>query len=162
MGNTEGFVQVEVAHIGPKVGGAAEAHLGVHIGPIHVHLAAVAMNEGANGGNLGFKHPVGGGVGDHQRRQVVAVLLSLSPQVGQVNIAILVAGYGHHRHPRHHSAGRVCTVGRLGNQAGNAVMVAAPLVVLANHQQPSVFSLGTGIGLKGNSVEASNFSQPAF
>jgi hypothetical protein len=48
VGNAEGFVQVQVADIGPKVGGAAQPHLGVHVGPIHINLAAVGVDDVAD------------------------------------------------------------------------------------------------------------------
>ena len=68
VGNAEGFVQVEVADIRAKVRRTAETHLGVHVGPIHVDLAAMGVNNLANSGNFRLKDAVGGGVGHHQRR----------------------------------------------------------------------------------------------
>ena len=66
VGDAEGFVQVQVAHIRAKVGGATQPHLGVHVGPVHVHLAAVGVDDVADLPNARLKHPVGGGIGDHQ------------------------------------------------------------------------------------------------
>ena len=45
VGNAEGLVQVQVADVGADVAGPAEADLGVHVGAVHVDLAAVAVDD---------------------------------------------------------------------------------------------------------------------
>ena len=42
MRDAEGLVQVEVADVGADAGRAGEADLGVHVGAVHVDLAAMA------------------------------------------------------------------------------------------------------------------------
>ena len=64
-----------MAHVSPKVRRTAQAHLGVHVGSVHVHLPAVAVDDVANGTNTFLEDAVGRGVSDHQRRQAIAVLL---------------------------------------------------------------------------------------
>ena len=44
----EGLVQVEVADVGADVAGRGQADLGVHVGAVHVHLAAVPVDDGAD------------------------------------------------------------------------------------------------------------------
>ena len=39
MGDAEGLVEVEMAHVSADVAGRAVAHLRVHVGAVHVHLA---------------------------------------------------------------------------------------------------------------------------
>ena len=41
-------MQVEVADVGADVAGAAEADLRVHVGAVHVHLAAVLVDDRAD------------------------------------------------------------------------------------------------------------------
>jgi hypothetical protein len=41
VGDTKCLVEIEMAHISPKVCGATEPHLGIHVGPIHIHLATM-------------------------------------------------------------------------------------------------------------------------
>ena len=44
--DAEGLVQVEVADVGADVARAAEADLRVHVGAVHVDLAAVLVDDG--------------------------------------------------------------------------------------------------------------------
>jgi hypothetical protein len=139
VGDAEGLVQVEVAHVGADVAGAGEAHLhsagrgtsargarlprstpapfphqslrpwpqarafrspqpepqrvaaahlGVHVGAVHVDLAAVGVDDAADLVHALLVHAVRGGVGDHERRQVGLVLLRLLLQLGDVHVAL--------------------------------------------------------------------------
>ena len=45
VGDAEGLVQVDVADVGADVRRAAQADLGVQVGAVHVHLAAVAVDD---------------------------------------------------------------------------------------------------------------------
>ena len=73
VGNAEGLVQVEVADIGAVETRLAQAHLGVEVGAIEIHLAAAGVHQLADAANSRLKHTVGGGIGDHQRRQLLGV-----------------------------------------------------------------------------------------
>ncbi len=46
--DAEGLVQVQVADVGADVARAAEADLGVHVGAVHVDLAAVRVDDVAD------------------------------------------------------------------------------------------------------------------
>ena len=118
-------MQVEVTDIRPEVTGAAQADLSVHVGPVHVDLPAVGMHDLADLGDGRLEHAVGRGVGDHQRSQVVLVLLGLRAQVGEIHIAVAIAGHRHDAHPGHHGRSRVGPVGARGDQAHVAVGVPA-------------------------------------
>jgi hypothetical protein len=50
-------VQVHVAHVGADGGGRGEADLGVHVGAVHVHLAAV-VHDGADLADAFLEHAV--------------------------------------------------------------------------------------------------------
>ncbi len=65
VGDAEGFVQVQVAHVAAEFAGGGHADQGVHVGAVHVHAAAVAVHQGAQFLHAGFKHAVRAGVGDH-------------------------------------------------------------------------------------------------
>jgi hypothetical protein len=88
VGDAKGLVEIEMAHISPKVGWATEPHLGIHIGPVHIHLAAVTMDDVTDFDNGRLKYTVGRGVGHHQRRQALTVLFCLGLQVGHIDIAV--------------------------------------------------------------------------
>ena len=47
VGDAEGFVQVQVAHVAAELAGGGHADQGVHVGAVHVHAAAVAVHQGA-------------------------------------------------------------------------------------------------------------------
>src|SRR5574343_589612 len=159
VGDAEGLVQVHVAHVRANGGGGGEAHLGVHVGPVHVHLTAVLVNGGADVADRLFKHPVGGGVGDHQGGKALGVLLGLGLQVGQIHVAVVVAVHHHHVHAAHLGGGRVGAVGRLGDQAHIAVAVAPGSVVALDGHQAGVLTLGTGVGLHADGVKAGHGAQ---
>jgi hypothetical protein len=46
--NRERLVQIQMADIGADRGRAGQAHLRVHVGAIHVYLAAVLMDDAAD------------------------------------------------------------------------------------------------------------------
>ncbi len=121
----EGFVEVEVADVGADVAGAAEADLGVHVGAVHVDLAAVVVDDAADFLDGFFEDAVGGGIGDHERGEFVSVGFGLGLEVGDVDVALLVAGDGDDLHAGHDGAGGVGAVGGGGDEADVAVAFAA-------------------------------------
>jgi hypothetical protein len=87
VGDAEGFVQVEMADVGADVAGAAEADLGVHVGAVHVDLAAVAWTISQMSDLL--EDAVGAGIGDHQGGEIdFFVLLRPWREVGHVDVAL--------------------------------------------------------------------------
>ena len=160
MGDAEGLVQVEVADIGTEGTRTAQPHLGIEVGPIEVHLAPVPMHHRADLTDAGFKHAVGGGVGDHQRRQPVGVLGRLRRQILLIDVALVITGDSHHLEAGHHGTGGVGAMGAGGDQTDVAMGFTAGAVPGANHQQPGVFPLGTGIGLQRHGGKARQGGQP--
>ncbi|MNM52925.1 hypothetical protein D3C81_640150 [compost metagenome] len=154
VGNTEGLVQVQVRHVATELARGAQADHGVHVGAIQVHLAAVLVNDVADAGDGIFEHAVGRGVGDHQRSQLRPVLLGLELQVGDIDVATLVAVDHHHPHAGHLRRGRVGAMGRRRDQAYIAPCLATAGVVGADRQQAGILTLGTGIGLQRHGVIA--------
>ena len=162
VGDGEGLVEVEVTDVGPNHARAGESDLGVHVGPVHVHLPAVGVNHLRHLEDRALKHPVGGRVGDHQGPEVFAVLLGLGAQVVDVDVAVLVASDHHHLHARHDGAGRVGAVRAVGDQTDVAVALPAGRVVRPDHHQPGKFTLGAAVGLEGNPGKPRDFSQIAL
>ncbi|MNP32653.1 hypothetical protein D3C76_1258480 [compost metagenome] len=66
MGDAESFMQVHVRDVGTDVRGPGQADLGIEVGAVHVHLAAVGMNHRAYLADALFIHAMGRGVGRHQ------------------------------------------------------------------------------------------------
>ena len=162
VGNAEGLVQVEVADIGAIETRLAQAHLGVEVGAIEVNLAAAGVHQLADTANSRLKHAVGGGIGDHQRRQLLGVGSGLGLQVGEINVAGLIAGHRHHLQAGHHGAGWVCAVGTGGNQANGAMGVPLAAVPGPDRQQAGIFPLGAGIGLQRHAGKTGDQRQPAL
>ena len=158
----ECLVEIEVTDVGPNHAWAGESYLGVHVGPVHVHLAPVGVNHLRHVKDRALKHPVGGWVGDHQGPKVLAVLLGLGAQVVDVDVAMLVASDHHHRHARHDGASRVGTVRAVWDQTDVAVALPTGRVVRPDHHQPGKFTLGAAIGLKGNPGKPGDFGQIAL
>src|SRR5690606_8175927 len=92
--DAEGLVQVEVADVGADVAGRGQADLRVHVGAVHVNLAAGGVDRGADFQYRGFEYAVGGRVGDHQRGELGGVFVGLGLEVGDVDVALRVAGDG--------------------------------------------------------------------
>src|ERR1700704_3728792 len=83
VGDAEGLVEIEMANVGAHVAGTAKADLGVHVRAVHVNLAAVGMNDVANLADGGFENTVRGGIGDHQRGEIVLMRVGLRAEIGE-------------------------------------------------------------------------------
>ena len=105
--------------------GPREADLRVHVRAVHVDLAAVLVDDGADLADRLLEDAVRRGVGHHQRAERVRVLRGLRAQVGDVDVAVRVAGDRHDLEAGHHRARRVRAVGGDGDEAHVAVRVAA-------------------------------------
>ena len=162
MGNAEGLVQVQMADIGTKGPRTAQTHLCIEVGAIEVHLTAMAMHQLADAANAGLEHAVGGGVGDHQRRQAVGMLRRASRQILLIDVAVVIAGHRHHLETRHHGTGGIGAMGTGGNQTDIAMVVTSGAMPGPDHEQPGVLPLGTGIGLQRHGCKTRERRKPGF
>ena len=159
VGDAESLVQVQVADVRADVARAAETDLGVHVGAVHVDLAAVLVDDPADLPDRALEDAVGRRVGDHQRGERVAVCGGLGPEVLQIDVAPGVALDRHDLHAGHHRARGVGAVGRLGNEAGGPMGVAPGAVIGPHHQQAGVFALGSRVGLQRDGGKAGDLRQ---
>ena len=143
-------------HVGAHFGRLHDADLGVHIGAVHIHLAAVFMDDAADVADAFFIHAVGGRVGNHQRAQRIFILFGLGFQVGNIHVAVLVGIHDHNLHTGHVGGGGVGAVGGARNQAHVAFGVALRFVVAADGHHAGVFALRAGVGLDTDGVKAGN------
>mmetsp|Transcript_28930 Transcript_28930/g.50887 ORF Transcript_28930/g.50887 Transcript_28930/m.50887 type:complete len:344 (-) Transcript_28930:1552-2583(-) len=157
--DSESFVEVKVADVGADAAGRAEADLGVHVGAVHVHLSSVLVDELADFLDVAFEDSVGGRVSDHECAEVFAVRLDLIDKVIVVDVALLVALDSDDLEPGHDSGSRVGAVGGDRDNADVAVRVSVVLVVGSDTLEAEVFTLGAGVGLEGDGVEAGDVSQ---
>eukprot|EP00967_Tisochrysis_lutea_P102406 scaffold154110_cov28-Tisochrysis_lutea.AAC.2 len=140
MRDAERLVQVEVAHISPEVAGPAEADLCVHVGAVHVDLAAVIMDGVADFDDGLLEDAVSGGV-------------------GHVDVALGVAANGHDAHAAHGGRGGVGAVRRDRDEADIAVALANGLLVGPDGTQPRVLAGGPRVGLERHTREASDLAE---
>ena len=160
VGDAEGLVQVQVAHVGADGAGAREAHLRVHVRPVHVDLAAVGVHDRADLPHVLLEHAVGRGIRDHERAEGRLVRFGLLAEIGEVHVAPVVAGHRHHAKARGDGARRVGAVGGDGNEAHVAVPLASARVIAADGQEPRVLPLGARVRLQGHGGEARDRGEP--
>src|SRR5437879_2895481 len=132
--DAERLMQIEMTDVGADVARPAQADLGVHVGAVHVHLPAVLMNDLADLPDRRLEHAVRRGICHHQRAEGVAMLFGFCFEICDVDGALRVRLHDHDLHSRHHGAGRIRPVRRLGNPAGRAMALTPMLVVRADHQ----------------------------
>jgi hypothetical protein len=161
----EGLVQVEVAHVGADVAGAREAHLCVHVGAVHVHLAAVGVDRAQMSLMDLLKHAVRGRVGDHEAAQRLSlVLLGLGAEVGHIDVARSSHLTTTTSMPGHHRAGGIGAVGRGGDQrrcCGDRFALRLRWY-WSDDQQSGVFALRARVGLERDGIEAGDLAQRIF
>ena len=78
----------------------------------------------------------------------VAMLFRLRFQVGDVDVALLVAPDDHDLHAGHHGGGGIGAVRGRGDEADRAAGIPVGFVPCADHQQSGVLSLCAGIRLQ--------------
>src|SRR5213596_4192439 len=93
MRDAERLVQVEVTDVRAEVSRPAQSYLRIHVGAIHVNLAAVLMDDGAYLLDSLFENAVRGGIGHHQRGEIFVVALGFFPEVLQINVSSCVASH---------------------------------------------------------------------
>ena len=160
--DAEGFVEIQVADIRADQAGRGQADLGVHVSAVHVNLAAGFVDDFTNRADRFLEHAVRRGIGDHQRREIVAVLLGAGGEIGDVDVALLVALHADDFHPGHHRGSGVRAVSGNGNEADVPVRIAARTVVATDREQAGILALRAGVRLERNSGETGDLRQPAF
>ena len=112
VGNTECLVQVQMADIGSQSTRGSKANLCVHVGAVHVDLAAVVVDLLADVDDIRFEHTESAWVGNHNGCQLIFVLLALGLEIGHVKVSGLgVALDDDDTHTGHCGGSRVRTVG---------------------------------------------------
>ena len=140
-------------HVRADFGGFGNANLRVEIRAVHINLAAVVVNNLTRLLHPLFVHAMCRRVGDHERGEIIAVRFGLCLQVGDIDIAVVVAGYQHNLHADHLRAGGISPMRRRRNEADIALRVAAAQVIFANREEAGVFALRTRIWLHAHSIE---------
>mmetsp|Transcript_46287 Transcript_46287/g.117179 ORF Transcript_46287/g.117179 Transcript_46287/m.117179 type:complete len:831 (+) Transcript_46287:42-2534(+) len=157
--DAERLVQVEMAHVGADVARRRQPHLRIHVGPVHVHLATGVVDDLADGVHALLVHAVRGGVGDHERGELVLVGIHLLLEVRHVDVARRVGAHGDDLHARHDGRRGVGAVRGDGDDAHVAVVVAVGLVVGADGHEARVLAGRARVGLQRHGVKAGDGAQ---
>ena len=151
-----------MAYVGADGRRTGQSDLGVHVGAVHVYLAARGVHDVADIAHAVLEHAVRGGIGDHQGVQPAGMLRRPGPQIVHVDVAAVVAGHDDHPHARHGRARRVGAVCRGGDQHDVAIVLAARPPPGADHHQAGQLALGPGVRLQRHGVQAGDGAQRRF
>ncbi len=137
-----------MAHVGTEPAGTGQPDERVQVRAVDVHLATGVVHRSAELGHLRLEHPVGGGIGDHHGGEPVAVFGDLRSNVGQVDVAPVVACDHDDVEASHHRTGRVGAVRTLGDQADAALVVAVGTVIGPDREQSGELALAPSVRLQ--------------
>ncbi len=105
--DAERLVQVQVAHVRAEHPGLGEPHQGVQVRAVHVDQAAAGVHQVTCPPDALLVDAVCRRVGHHERGESLGVRGGLGGQIGQIDVAVGVAGHHNDAHPGHGRAGRV-------------------------------------------------------
>ena len=160
--DAERLVQVEVRHVAAELARLSEPHHRVEVGAVDVHLATGLVDEAADLGDRVLEHTVCRGVGDHDGREVLAVLLELGLEVVEVDLTRGGRLDDDDLEARHDGRRRVRAVRRGGDEADVAVPLTVRLVVGVDREQAGELTLRAGVRLQRDVVVAGDLAQPAL
>ncbi|MCY1378787.1 hypothetical protein D9M69_664500 [compost metagenome] len=112
MRNAEGLVQVHMANVSANIARTSETNERIEVCTVEIDLTTIVVDDFAESLDAFFEHAVGGRIGNHEGRKIVAMLLSLGFQIINVDIAVRTAIDDHNAHASHRCAGRICAVCR--------------------------------------------------
>ena len=160
MGDGERLVQVQVADVAAELARLGPAGERVEVRAVDVDLSAGRVHLVAHVADLRVEDTVGGRVGDHDARDVLAVLLDLRVEIGEVDGAV-VRGLDHDdAQVCQRCRGCVRTVRRGRDEDNVAAVIAVGDVVAADGEQAGELALGTRVGLQGDLGVAGDLSEP--
>jgi hypothetical protein len=146
--DAKGLVQVEMRDVGAEFTRCGQPDERVQVRAVDVHLPAVRMHDLADALDAGLEHAVRRRVRRHDRREPLRVLRSLGFEVGEIDVAVVVAGDDDNLHADHLRRRGIGAVRRRRDQADVAVRFVAARVISLDREQPRVFALRAGVGLQ--------------
>ena len=158
----EGLVEVEVAHVRADVARIGEAHLGIHVGAVHVEESAMAVDDVHDLADADLEDAMRGRVGDHHAGQRVACSGGFFGQFFDVDIAILVAAHQDDVVAGHGCGGGVGAVGGSRDDHYAPAAAAVGVQVAADGHQARILAGSTAVGLQGAAVKAGDDGQVVF
>ena len=151
----ERLVEVELHHVGAHVARLGDAEQRVEVGAVEVEQGAVLVQHLRDLADLGLEHAERVGIGDHQRRDVIA---HQAPDLGRLQASALVGLCDHHLKPASAElAGLVpCAVSGMSTLWRGPAALA---MVGADHQQAGQLALRPGRGMQRDRVHPADFGQ---
>ncbi len=149
--DAERLVQVQVAHVRTEHPRLGQPHQGVQVRAVDIDQAAAGVHQIARPRDALLVDTVRGRVGHHERGEPVGVCSGLGGQIGQIDVAIGVAGHHDDPHPSHGGAGRVRPVRRRRDQAdvtGGRIRRIVVTMVGADRQQSGELALAASVRLE--------------
>ena len=156
------LVQVEVRNVRTERTRLRQAHQRVQVGAVDVHLPTGLVHSRTDLPHRFFEYAVGRWIRDHQRGQILPMLVDLRLQIGQVYISGLVARHDNNMHTRHHGARCIGAVGAARNQAHRPLRVTIGLVIRPNGHEARELPLRSSVRLHGDRVVSRDPSEPSF
>ena len=130
-----------MTHVRADVARPAQPDHRVHVRAVHVDLPAVLVHDLTDLADRLLEHAVRARVGDHQRRQRLAVRLCLGAKVCDVDVAARIGFRDDHRHARHRRTRRIGAVRGLGDETHLAFRIAARCMIGRDGEQSRVLAL---------------------
>ena len=84
-------MEIEVTYVGTNGTGVGQPYLCIHVGTVHIQLAAAGVHNVAHLFDVDLKNAVCRRVGNHAGCQVLFVGFCLGTEVLKVDIAVVVA-----------------------------------------------------------------------
>mmetsp|Transcript_4854 Transcript_4854/g.12182 ORF Transcript_4854/g.12182 Transcript_4854/m.12182 type:complete len:216 (+) Transcript_4854:666-1313(+) len=129
--DAEGLVEVQVANVGADDARRSEAELGVHVRAVHVDLAPVVVDDLADLLDPVLEEGPRRGVGHHERREAVLVVLAKLPELLEVHAPGVFDPLDFH--VTHRGRGGIGAMRRPRDDAHVAVAFAFRLQILSDH-----------------------------
>src|SRR5581483_12004972 len=151
----ERLVQVQVHDVHAKVAGANLADQRVHVGAVHIELAALGVQDIGNLIDLLLENSQRVGIGKHEGGDVLVHLRRQCADVhhpGGIGFQVL------HRVTADGGSRRIGAVGGVRNQNFLA-RVPLRFQIGTHHQNPRHLSVGAGGGLERDGVHAADFGE---
>ena len=108
--NTKSFMQIQVTNIRTKVSRTAEPDQRIHIRPIHIDLAAMAVDYLADLPDPLFEDTMGGRIGDHQGAEPSGILVHSFSEIVEIDVTQDIALHGDNLKSSHCRGGRIGAV----------------------------------------------------
>src|SRR5262249_19613937 len=152
----ESFVYVVMLHIGPEVAGPRVPEDGIHVRPVEVDQPADSVQHLADQTDLRFEEAqcVRGSNHEHGR-----AVVELGLQVFEIDQALCVALDRDSLESGQSRAGRVSSMGAIGNKHALALRFAAIAEVGGSYKQCGEFSLRASGRLQRDGIEPRNLGQ---